>query len=257
MAKQIFQTITAERAVPGGRRLALQFHDGGERVPGVLLLPGAPAPVPAALLLHGYTSRKEQMSDTIGEALLARGVASLAIDLPLHGERGSDVGPLAVGHPLEVVRRWRQALDEATLALRYLGAHREIDRGHVALVGYSLGSFLAVTLAAREVSVRALALAAGGDLPDATPFSKLVRTVADPLRLIRRLDGRPLLMVNGRWDRVVRPEQATRLYEAAGEPKEIRWWDAGHHLPTAAIAGAAAWIAEAAGAVPVTSRAPS
>jgi hypothetical protein len=32
--------------------------------------------------------------------------------------------------------------------------------------------------------------------------------VADPVRAIRKLEGRPLLMVHGRRDRTVKPEQA-------------------------------------------------
>jgi predicted esterase len=149
-----------------------------------------------------------------------------------------------VVRPFELVRRWHAALDEASLSLRYLAARQEIDGARLALVGYSLGSFLGIIVAAREAVVRALVLAAGGDLPDGTPFAKLIRTVADPLRAVRRLNGRPLLMVNGRWDRTIRPEQAERLFAEANEPKELRWWDAGHYLPPAAIADAAGWLAQ-------------
>jgi hypothetical protein len=64
----------------------LRLHVGDAVVPAVLLLPpDIERKVPAALLLHGYSSRKERMADTIGRALAGRGVAALAIDLPLHG----------------------------------------------------------------------------------------------------------------------------------------------------------------------------
>jgi uncharacterized protein len=95
--------------------------------------------------------------------------------------------------------------------------------------------------------VRALILAAGGDLPEGTPFGRLVRTVADPIRAVRRYAGRPLLMVNGRRDRTVRPEQAERLFAAAGEPKAMRWWDAGHYLPEESIEDAVRWLEHALG----------
>ena len=111
-----------------------------------------------------------------------------------------------------------------------------------ALVGYSMGSFLGVLVAAKAARVRAVVLAAGGDLPDGTPFARLVRTVADPIRAVRALAGRPLLMVHGRSDRTVTPAQARRLFDAAREPKELRWWNAGHYLPTAAIDEAAVWL---------------
>jgi hypothetical protein len=49
-------------------------------------------------------------------------------------------------------------------------------------------------------------------------------------------------MVHGKNDRTVKPDQARRLFEAAREPKEIRWWSAGHILPPEAIDYAATWI---------------
>jgi fermentation-respiration switch protein FrsA (DUF1100 family) len=50
-------------------------------------------------------------------------------------------------------------------------------------------------------------------------------------------------MVNGRADRTIRPDQAERLFAAANEPKEIRWYDGGHYIPPAAIDGAMDWLA--------------
>jgi len=50
-------------------------------------------------------------------------------------------------------------------------------------------------------------------------------------------------MVHGRRDRTILPAQAERLFAAADEPKEIRWWDAGHYLPHAAVHDAAEWLA--------------
>ncbi|HEY0996866.1 MAG TPA: hypothetical protein VGD77_12805, partial [Gemmatimonadaceae bacterium] len=64
----------------------------GEEVPAILLLPASARAVPAALLLHGYTSRKERMAESLGMALLRQGIASLSIDLPLHGEREGEGG---------------------------------------------------------------------------------------------------------------------------------------------------------------------
>jgi fermentation-respiration switch protein FrsA (DUF1100 family) len=139
---------------------------------------------------------------------------------------------------------WRQAVRECKLAFGYMGARPEIDRGCLGVAGYSLGSFLAVMLAADEPNVRAVCLAAGGDLPDGTPLAAVARTFADPLRAVRKLDGRPLLMVHGKNDRTVTPAQARRLFEAAQEPKEIRWWPGGHYLPQDAIDYAAGWLVD-------------
>jgi predicted esterase len=238
--KKLFQRTISETKVKGGRRVLFVFHEGGEEVPGILLL-AERAPAPAALLLHGYSSRKEVMSESIGSALLQQGISSLSIDLPEHGERGSGQG---MGRSaMELVKHWRTASREALLAIRYLSARKDIDRDHIAVVGYSLGSFLALALTPREDCIRAVVLAAGGDLPDDMPFGGFARTVIDPTKLVRKLDGRPLLMLHGKRDRTVKPAQAQRLFDAALEPKEIRWYDSGHILPPAAGAEAARWLA--------------
>ena len=245
--KRITQRTLDERAIAGGRAISLTFHaeDGpsaASPVPAVLRLPNAAGSAPAALLLHGYASRKEDMAESVGEALLPRGIATLSIDLPLHGDRADPFEMRSVRNPFELVSRWRIAIEEAQLALRFLGARPEIDRHRLGLVGYSLGSYLALAVVERDRAPQAVVLAAGGDLPD-FPFAELIRGVSDPMRGVRALGGRPMLMVHGRRDRTILPVHAERLFAAASDPKEIQWWDAGHYLPDAAVQRAATWLA--------------
>lgn len=243
MAIPLFQNVCDERPVRGGRRFTLTFRDLNE-VPAVLLVPAAGVPpAGAALLLHGYASRKEDMADTIGRALLTRGVASLALDLPLHGERGEWPTAMTPREAVDVVRQWREAIDEAAEGLRYLAARPEVNPARVAIVGYSLGSLLGLAVAAADPSVIAVVLAAGGELPTGSPLEAVVRRLVDPGAIIQRLAGRPLLMINGRRDRTMRADQAERLYAAAGEPKELRWYDGGHWVPPQAVQYGAEWLA--------------
>ena len=244
MKTRIHQTTHSEQAVPAGRRIVLEFHAGGEAIPGILLLPREPVPAPGVLLLHGYSSRREHMAEGVGASLMRHGIASLSIDLPLHGTRADPLQAQAARNPLAIVSMWNTALKECRLSLGYLRARPEIDRDCTAVAGYSLGSFLAVMVAADDPAVRAVALAAGGDLPAGTPLSAVARAVADPVRAVRKLKGRPLLMVHGTGDRTMKPEQAQRLFDAAGEPKELKWWNAGHILPAPAIDYAAEWLRE-------------
>jgi hypothetical protein len=184
------------------------------------------------------------MADVAGRALLQRGVASLSIDLPLHGARAATEDQLWNLNPITIAAEWQAGVAEATLGLRYLGARKEIDKNRLAIHGFSMGAYLGLRVAAAEPSVRALVLAAGGDIPAGLPFEAIVRAVVDPLASARAYAGRPLLMLHGTSDRSIRPEQAKRLYEAAGDPKEIRWFACGHRLPNDAIVDAAGWIAE-------------
>jgi len=72
------------------RRIAT-IELAGARVPSIMLLPELDTRVSAVLLLHGYSSSKEVLSNTMGRALAVRGIASLAIDLPLHGTRDEEM----------------------------------------------------------------------------------------------------------------------------------------------------------------------
>lgn len=241
-------TVRASRDIPGGHRVSLELETERERVPAILLVPDATTAsaqrCPAAVLLHGFTSRKERMAEGLGRALLARRVATIAIDLPLHGEREGSIDELSLRNPLQLIGAWRLALAEVRRSLDYLSELAAVDAERLAIVGYSLGAFLAVVGAADDARVKAMVLASGGDLPAQTPFSTLVRAAADPLRAVRKLAGRPLLMVNGRNDRTVTPAQAERLFEAAREPKEIHWYNGGHYPPQSAIDFGAGWLAK-------------
>ena len=154
------------------------------------------------------------MADAVGRALLERKLRRSRSTFR-HGERERTVEIDAIRNPLVLVSQWRMALAECGAALEWMSEQEELDGRRLAIAGYSMGSFIGVMVAANSDHVRALVLAAGGDLPEGTPFTRLVRTVADPIRSIRKLDGRPLLMIHGKRDRTVRPEQATRLFDAA------------------------------------------
>lgn len=213
-----------------------------ERVPAILHLPEGSGQVPAALLLHGFTARKEEISDSIGVALARRGVASLAPDLPVHGERLRGLPGMSLSDPIALVRNWRLALREAHAGIRYLAEHVGVDPSRVGIIGYSLGAFLSSFVAAFNPRVQAIALVCGGDLPARTPFASLVRTVADPRRAVRELAGRPLLMMNGKRDTLILPEQAQVLFDAAKDPKELRWYDGPHWPPGTVADDVADWM---------------
>jgi dienelactone hydrolase len=238
-----------------GEERLLDLVHGNERVPAAFLSPQGSRAAPAVLLLHGFSSSKERMVQSVGRALQQRGVASLALDLPFHGERDGGRDEIPYRNPLALVAAWTAAVREARAAIEWLAGRQEVDDARIGAIGYSLGGFLTLMTASEEPLVRAVTLAAAGDLPDTTPYVALVRRAVDPLRAVRKLDGRPLLLVNGRRDTTTRPAQAERLFAYAEEPKELRWYDGGHWPPPSAIDDVAAWMARQLGAMRVTQRA--
>jgi len=241
---KIHHSVRSEKDIQGGRRILLDFRWGGEELPALLLMPSGRTRAPAALLLHGLNLDKEKMSDMAGQALLRQGIASLTLDLPLHGERSRGTGTATDTNPFDMMRRWRGAQEECLVALRYMARHPALDGARLGLVGYSLGAFLGLRVAAESPAVKALVIAGGGDLPDYTPFISVARAFSDPLKQVRQLGGRPLFMLHGKYDKAVPPKQAERLFQAAREPKKLVWWDCGHVLPPDAIDSAASWLAE-------------
>ena len=243
MGRRAYFTAVTRRATSTarGEERVLDLVHGTERVPATLLAPAGARSTPAALLLHGFSSNKERMTQSIGRALQQRGVASLALDLPFHGERGGADDTPSYRNPMALVAAWRSAVREARAAIEWLGAQPEIDGAPLAVTGYSLGGFLALMMAAEEPTVRVITLAAAGDLPDRTPYASLVRRAVNPLRAVQQLAGRPLLLVNGRRDTTTRPEQAERLFAHAEEPKELYWYEGGHWPPVSAIEDTAEW----------------
>lgn len=214
----------------------------GAEVPSILQLPSTFEPAPAALLLHGYSSSKERLADTMGRALADHGIVSLAIDLPLHGDRDDAIIEEARRNPLGLIQHWNTALAEAKAAVDWLSAQKFVDAQKICLTGYSLGSYIALQTAAPDERVGSVIIAAGGDLPD-TPWTGMIRMMTDPLKSVRALDGRPLLMLHGKNDRTIPPKQTQRLFDAAQEPKELRWYESGHVLPREAADYAAEWLA--------------
>jgi esterase FrsA len=123
-------------------RIAFTF-DGGE-APGPLRLPReAAGPVPLALLMGGIDVWKSDLEiHRLAERLLARGVATLAIDIPGTGEC-----PVPVSAAGE-----RPAL----AALVRIRSDSRIDSARIGAYGLSFGGHFAAKLAIAEPSLRAV-----------------------------------------------------------------------------------------------------
>lgn len=225
-----------------GEEQVIDIQRGRDLVPATWIMPPSVERTPAVLLLHGLSSNKERMSSSAGRVLASRGISSLAIDLPLHGERRGGNPRDMLSNPLALVGAWRTALKEVHDVVTWLEGQRSVDASRIAVLGYSLGGFLALMAAADDDRLRVVALAAAGDLPDATPYASMVRALIDPPRAARKLRGRPLLLVNGRSDTTTRPAQAERLFAAAEEPKTMLWYDGGHWPPPACINETVDWL---------------
>ena len=221
-------------------RVTLQ-DDRGLKVDAFVKIPRASAAPRAAIVtlggLQGGVRALEFVGDT-GDFIV------LAMDYPYSGPRSR----LSAWQALRLVPAMRRAVlntpSATMLGVDYLYRRPDVDRNRIVLIGGSLGALFAPAVAAADDRITALALLFGaGDLFDILdanlPLPLLVRRPAawglstvlsplEPLKYIGRVAPRPVFMLNSTGDRRI-PDRCSRLLQtAAGEPKTVRWIDAGH-----------------------------
>lgn len=74
----------------------------------------------------------------------------------------------------------------------------------------------------------------------------------DPVNFIGHISPRPVLLVNGTQDAIIPRTAAEALQAAAGEPREIIWYEGGHvDMPPDVLGAVLEWICAQAYAAPV------
>jgi dienelactone hydrolase len=235
--------VAAPAHAPNLRARRFEYSSRGDRVPGLLLLPAdGEGPFPLVLLQHGAGGSKH--SDYLDAARLPwvrRGVAVASIDFPLHGERASaklseqlltaTAKSVRSAHA-DTIALWsefsRQAVADLGRALDALAELPELDAQRVAYAGFSLGAILGALFCPTDPRPRAAALALGGAGIGPPDF--------DPAASIGAFAPRPLLFVNATHDERIPRAAAEALHASARDPKEITWFECGHHdLPGAGL----------------------
>lgn len=218
----------------------------GKPVEGIFMRPKADGKYPCVLLPHGLTNNKEIAIKMFGNALVAKGMAVLALDAPGHGHNeppnksywNKQVITLAVH---EGDRNYRRALD-------YLATRPDVDMARIGLVGYSLGSIMGSILGSVDNRISAFAFCVGGD-----PFLPIARATVDdktrneilvvcPSLYIKHIPSKPIIMFNGLEDIVVVAPAAKILQAAAPQPNQVVWYTGGHDVPDAIRARAVDWM---------------
>jgi dienelactone hydrolase len=215
----------------------------GKRIAAYLVVPRATGQHPGILFVHWLGPIRSDRTEYLEEALTLaeRGAESLLIDAmwaePGWFEKRNQAADLE--NSIVQVKELRRALD-------VLQERPGIDRKRMAFVGHDFGAMFGAVLASADRRVCAWALQAG-----TTSFSdwyllhpklegaereRFVQqlSVLDPVRFIGAAAPAPVLLQFSSHDQYVPPEKAERFFQAASEPKEIHFYEAGHALDTAA-----------------------
>lgn len=239
---------TEEKADPKAYVLHLEFKGpSGDRVTGLYVRPKKEGVYPCVLLLHGWTSKKEDMAAWIGSEIVDSGMAYLALDAPRHGERATG------GTKLDFTTMWHDITIEGTrdyrMAMLWLAARKDVDSRHIGLFGYSMGAMMGSVLTSLDNRVQAAALCVGGDLlinhiGELPADKRAAAYTLSPSLYIGHVAPRPILMLNGGKDQTVKADASQTLYSAAKEPKtQTIYADAGHILPKHALEAGVKWLA--------------
>ncbi len=190
--------------------------------------------LPVVVILNGASTVKEE---TVGwsKPFLDQGIATLSLDTPGSGEAWSRMAATP------------DQLDVADALIDFAEAHARLDPDRIVLLGLSLRGAYAVQLAAKQPRIAA-AVSVTAPFNPAPYFRHLNQIVQkeiaytthydnipDLLSLVETMDltdtaprlKAPLLIIGAGNDLVVPPEEAQRLYDAAGGPKLL------HLIPTA------------------------
>ncbi|HEU5366932.1 MAG TPA: alpha/beta fold hydrolase [Ktedonobacterales bacterium] len=184
------------------------------------------------VLCPGYRGQKADLLG-IGMHLWREGNNVLLFDYHGHG----------YGWGVPVTLGFRE-INDVLGALDYV--QQRVPGAVIGLLGYSMGAAVAIMGAARRPEVRAVV----ADSPFATHwgvveynFKRVARLPAapfllladrlmawragyrfrevEPLRDVVRIAPHPLLLIHGLNDTIISPQDSQRLFEAAGDPKEL------------------------------------
>ena len=224
----------------------------GIKIAGQLYLPGEgdETACPIVCICHGIPARVPDPIDR-GYPLLAEMICSQGFAVFIFNFRGCG----ASGGNLDL-RGWTRDLKAV---IDYLWALPEVYSSHLTLLGFSGGAAVSIYVASQDRRVSSIVACACpaeftffsevDDPRSLIEYFRSIGTIRDkdfphsidvwlngfrmvsPIKHVAEIAPRPLLLVHGSQDEVVAVTNARKLYERAGEPKQLIIIDnAGHRL---------------------------
>jgi putative redox protein len=223
----------------------------GIAINGQLFVPGQDPPYPTVCICHGIPAGNPPEPNDGGYPLLAEKICCHGFNVLIFNFRGTGIS----GGNIDLLG-WTKDLEAV---IGHIHGLQEVNSSHIALLGFSGGAAVSICVAAGDNRISHVAACAcpaefyrlieAGDAATWIDHFRKIGAIRDdnfPLSTEEWLDGfrlvspvdyvsqlapRPLLLIHGEDDETVSISHARRLYEKAGEPKQLVVLDiAGHKL---------------------------
>jgi dienelactone hydrolase len=235
------------------RNITYASPSGTRRAAFLLRPESAATPLAAVLYVHWYEPESPDSNRTqfVEEAqrLAGRGAVALLVET-----MWSDRDWFIKRTQADDERNSIQQVIELCQAMDLLLAQPEVDAHRFAYVGHDFGAMYGVLAGSVDPRPTCYALMAGTPrFPDwylyypkleGAEREAFVERMSrfDPIARVAQLAPAPLLFQFGHGDRHVPDERGQEFFDAAGEPKQIMWYDAGHGLNEQAAGDREAWL---------------
>jgi uncharacterized protein len=230
----------------------------GGRATGFLFVPQGTGPFAGIIVQHGMPSRASDMTPQAVE-IARRGAVVIAIDAPwartgevIHWDSRDSANQV-------------QLIVDLQRAVDILVARNDVDSARLAYVGVSYGGAMGGLFAGieRRLTTYVLRVGDGGlishftgaeDPPVPPGISadqwrrwRAAMEPIEPIRFVGQAAPASIYFQSGSTDRLVPPADALAYHAAAGEPKKVSWYQAGHGLNQQAGHDMYAWLSEKVG----------
>jgi dienelactone hydrolase len=199
------------------------------------------ARMPALVLLHGagIGGKDSRGTEVLSRSLTRAGYRVLSIDLLYWGERSTSLlttytdeekHERLYNRPSVYLSWVAQTVKDVGRSFDVLVEEKKADPKRIGLLGLSRGAIVGAIAAGadRRLAVAVLILGAHFDAREREHLP-----AACPANYIGRISPRPLLMLNGLYDRDhVKETSVDPLFHLAREPKLILWSKGGHAPPS-------------------------
>jgi dienelactone hydrolase len=207
----------------------------GARVPGVYWTPAEASRL--VLMGHGGTTHKKvEYIVAVANMLAAKGIASMAIDGPGHGDRAGTEQPdpaqfdktwTAGGGHDGMLADWRAALDFI---------EGEFGQRPTGMWGLSMGTMMGLPVTATDDRIQAALLGLMGDWgPNGEQLLALAPQISCPVRFLVQWD-----------DEIIPRQNCLNLFDAIGSKHKTLHANPGEHqdVPTFEMSGSVDWLHE-------------